>query len=170
MEIRWIESQDFIQVIEIENAVWDTTNTPQVTTFSSPEAYRNSLEHRKVAVAVEDDTVLGFIDAFHMHRNLKTSFTLSIGMGVAPFAQRKGVASQLLQWILNYAENAGYKKVSLRVLATNPAAIGLYEKNGFIIEGTLKYEFFLNNQWVDDVIMAYYFNTDDQSHTEKEEI
>jgi len=40
------------------------------------------------------------------------------------------------------------------VLSTNESAIRLYERRGFVREGTLLEEFCINGRFVDDVIMA----------------
>ena len=48
----------------------------------------------------------------------------------------------------------GTRKLTLRVLGTNAAAIRLYERRGFVREGALLEEFCINGRFVDDVIMA----------------
>ena len=52
------------------------------------------------------------------------------------------------------ARSRGGRKLSLRVLSTNPTAIGLYESEGFVVEGVLRGEFVLEGREVDDVLMA----------------
>ena len=42
----------------------------------------------------------------------------------------------------------------VRVLAHNEAAVRLYEQAGFVVEGVLRGEFFLDGQYVDDTLMA----------------
>jgi len=42
----------------------------------------------------------------------------------------------------------------LRVLAHNEAAVRLYEQAGFVVEGVLRSEFFLDDVYVDDLLMA----------------
>jgi RimJ/RimL family protein N-acetyltransferase len=42
----------------------------------------------------------------------------------------------------------------LRVLAPNHSARRLYESCGFVVEGTLRAEFLLEGEEVDDVLMA----------------
>jgi RimJ/RimL family protein N-acetyltransferase len=52
------------------------------------------------------------------------------------------------------ARRRGARKLSLRVLATNPGARRLYERCGFVVEGVLREEFLLDEVFVDDVLMA----------------
>lgn len=60
----------------------------------------------------------------------------SLGISVAETWRRRGVGTALLQSLLNWAaENPGIEKVCLEVFATNPRAIGLYKKLGFVEEG-----------------------------------
>lgn len=48
----------------------------------------------------------------------------------------------------------GMRKLTLRVLSTNRAAISLYERLGFTREGDLREEFLINGSYVDDILMA----------------
>ena len=45
--------------------------------------------------------------------------------------------------------------MALRVLAPNLTAGRLYESCGFVIEGVLRSEYWLDDRYVDDVFMAY---------------
>lgn len=74
------------------------------------------------------------------------------GLAVHPAARRRGVASALLRAAEQRARGA--RKLSLRVLSTNKPAIRLYRKLGFEREGTLRQEFLINGQYVDDLLMA----------------
>jgi ribosomal protein S18 acetylase RimI-like enzyme len=76
------------------------------------------------------------------------------GLAVAPGARGRGVASALLTAAGQYARERGARKLSLRVLSTNDAALRLYERLGFRREGTLREEFLIDGRYVDDVIMA----------------
>ena len=42
----------------------------------------------------------------------------------------------------------------MRVLAPNEAARQLYEQSGYVVEGVLRGEFFLDGEYVDDMLMA----------------
>ncbi len=76
------------------------------------------------------------------------------GLAVHPAARRRGVAAMLLAASERSARERQARKLSLRVLSSNHAAIRLYEKLGFTREGTLLAEFFINGAYVDDVVMA----------------
>lgn len=59
-------------------------------------------------------------------------------LAVAPIFRKKGVASQLINFVIRKAENIGVSQVSLEVRITNLEAIKLYEKVGFHKGKTLK--------------------------------
>jgi ribosomal protein S18 acetylase RimI-like enzyme len=81
-----------------------------------------------------------------------------LGLAVAPEARRRGVASKLLAAAGEFARTRGARKLSLRVLGTNDAAMRLYEKLGFEREGVLRGEFLIDGQYVDDILMTRYLD------------
>lgn len=54
---------------------------------------------------------------------------------VVPGARRRGVATGLLTYLMEEGDRAGLTAYTLEVRVSNAAAIGLYEKLGFISEG-----------------------------------
>jgi ribosomal protein S18 acetylase RimI-like enzyme len=76
------------------------------------------------------------------------------GLAVHPAARRRGIAEMLLTAAEQRVRDRGMRKLSLRVLSTNRAAISLYERLGFAREGDLRDEFFINGSYVDDILMA----------------
>ena len=76
------------------------------------------------------------------------------GLAVAPEARGMGVASALLAAAERHARDHGARKLSLRVLSSNDAALRLYERLGFRREGTLREEFLIEGRYVDDVLMT----------------
>ena len=69
--------------------------------------------------------------------------------------QDKGVGTRLLQAALDLADNwLNLKRVELQVFTDNDRAVHLYEKFGFIIEGTHKADTFREGEYVDTYSMA----------------
>lgn len=156
--IRLSERKDYPQLMAIENQIWHLGNTPQVTTYETVEDYQKQYTEgsQLVARAEESEEIAGFL-GFHNPTGLTThQKTWIVDVGVHPDAQGKGVGTALLTAIKLLAAEQGIHKLSLRVLSTNPAAIQLYQKNGFEIEGRLKDEFWMDAQFVDDLLMAYF--------------
>jgi ribosomal-protein-alanine N-acetyltransferase len=59
-------------------------------------------------------------------------------LAVAPIFRKKGIASQLINYIINKAKDIGVSQVSLEVRVSNYEAIKLYQKIGFIKGKLLK--------------------------------
>lgn len=79
---------------------------------------------------------------------------LKLFMAVSPLHQRRGVGEQLLIAAVQQARLRQARKFTLRVLGPNKVARRLYERCGFIVEGVLRGEFYLQGRYVDDVLMA----------------
>ncbi len=56
-------------------------------------------------------------------------------VAVSPVARRRGVATGLLTNLISEGDRAGLTAYTLEVRVSNAAAIGLYEKLGFVSEG-----------------------------------
>lgn len=77
------------------------------------------------------------------------------GLAVHPAVRGGGLGRQLLAAALAEARRRGARKLSLRVLSSNPRAQALYSSCGFVVEGVLREEFRLaDGRYADDVIMA----------------
>jgi ribosomal protein S18 acetylase RimI-like enzyme len=116
-----------------------------------------SAEHPPDAhlVAEADGTVLGYVRVQPVTPLRENAHVSGIaGFAVVPDARGRGVGSALLAAAERHARDGGARKLSLRVLSTNDAALRLYERCGFRREGTLRDEFLIEGRYVDDVLMA----------------
>jgi putative acetyltransferase len=83
------------------------------------------------------------------------SHSAHLVMMVSPVYWGLGICSQLMTAVLDLAENwLNLKRVELEVHTDNPAAIGLYQKFGFEIEGTKRFHTFGDGRWTDAYLMA----------------
>lgn len=76
------------------------------------------------------------------------------GLAVDPQMQGRGVGRAIIDGAVAEARRRGARKVSLRVLATNPRAQQLYGACGFEVEGVLREEFLIDGRYVDDWQLA----------------
>ncbi|WP_411334802.1 GNAT family N-acetyltransferase [Metabacillus indicus] len=67
------------------------------------------------------------------------------GVGVLQEYWGLGIGKNLLKESIAWAEEAGLKKITLKVLQTNEKAIKLYESCGFEVEGVLRNDKFLSD-------------------------
>jgi L-phenylalanine/L-methionine N-acetyltransferase len=79
----------------------------------------------------------------------------AIGMAVRDDRQRRGVGTALLQAALELADGwLNYQRLELTVYTDNLAALHLYRKFGFAIEGTCRAYAFRDGAYVDAYAMA----------------
>ncbi|MGW8061025.1 N-acetyltransferase family protein [Streptomyces ziwulingensis] len=81
------------------------------------------------------------------------------GLAVAEAARGNGVGRALVRAAVDEARRLGARRLTLRVLGHNTAARGLYESEGFTVEGVHPEEFLLDGRYVDDVLMGRSFTT-----------
>jgi len=109
-------------------------------------------------VAELDGSIVGYIRLKAPTSLPENAHVMQVqGLAVGPSARRRGVASALLTAAEEHLRARGARKLTLRVLSSNSAAIRLYEQLGFAREGALHQEFYINGAYVDDVLMAKYF-------------
>ncbi|MEV6106648.1 GNAT family N-acetyltransferase [Streptomyces sp. NPDC051940] len=76
------------------------------------------------------------------------------GLAVDEWARGEGMGRALLRAAAELARRQGAVRLTLRVLGHNAPARTLYESEGYVVEGVLPGEFWLEGHWVDDVLMG----------------
>lgn len=66
----------------------------------------------------------------------------------------KGIGSSLMEECLKLAKQRGFKKIQLEVMSNNDRAMALYKKFGFEVEGVKKKAVFIDNEYIDLVMMG----------------
>lgn len=79
-------------------------------------------------------------------------------IAVAPAWRRRGVAKQLLNRGYQWAQQKGVKKIQLDVRAGNTAAITLYEREGFVLEGRERAQILTPQGYEDNLVMAKFLD------------
>ena len=102
-----------------------------------------------------DDEVVGWCDIV---RRSMEGFRHAgrMGMGVLPGYRGAGLGRRLLTETLGAARALGMERVDLEVFASNEAAIALYRKLGFVVEGIKRRARKLDGEYDDDLIMALF--------------
>ena len=90
-----------------------------------------------------------------VYDNPRTRHVAGIGIMVHADYQRQGVGTGLMEALLDIADNwLMLVRVELTVFVDNVGAITLYEKLGFVVEGTKRAEAIRNGRYVDTYMMA----------------
>lgn len=112
--------------------------------------------HRLVAV-VDEAEGSRLVGSCHLHHaeNPRLAHSGNLGMFVHPDYWGQGIGGQLLAGVLDLADNwLNLRRVQLEVHTDNPAAVRLYEKYGFEIEGTHRYHMYGGGRWADSYFMG----------------
>ena len=92
--------------------------------------------NRHTLVADVEGHVVGWLN-LHVEPNPRRRHCAGFGLAVHDTVQGQGIGSALMAAMLDLADNwLGLHRIELSVWTDNPAAIRLYERFGFVIEGT----------------------------------
>ena len=130
--------------------------------FTSEDAWRHRLSESLapskpdlILVAEADGRIVGSAGLHPASPSLRRRHALGMGVSVAKDWQRQGVGSRLMAVLLDAADRwLGCLRIELQVYTDNVAAIALYRKFGFEIEGTLRQYAFRDGAYVDAYTMA----------------
>lgn len=111
--------------------------------------------HDHMLVAEVEGEVVGNAGLLPAGRAARRRHAGAIGMSVRDDWQRRGVGTALLAAVVDLADNwIGYMRLELTVYTDNTAALALYRKFGFVIEGTLREYALRDGVYVDAYTMA----------------
>jgi putative acetyltransferase len=120
--------------------------------FSRSRLQADPLAHRLVALV--DGRVVGMLSV-HLEPNPRRRHCAGLGMAVHDSFQGQGVGTALMRAAIDLAESwLGVQRLELTVYTDNAPAVRLYEKCGFVIEGTLRQYALRAGQYVDAYTMA----------------
>ena len=127
--------------------------------FSSVEQWRKRLaeppEGLVSLVACVESEVVGQLSLQTFPTRPRRRHVGHIGMAVRDDWQRKGAGTALMRAAIDLADKwLNLTRLELEVYTDNEAAIRLYEKFGFTIEGTLAQHSFRDGRYVDSHLMA----------------
>lgn len=129
-----MDENDIDEVLEISNV-----------SFSSPwsrlsyeQELNNSLA--KYFVAKIDNKVVGFIGTW-----IIVDESHITNVAVHPNYRKLGIGSKLIDTMISYCNEKNCTSYTLEVRESNKAAISLYEKHGFIVDGIRK-EYYQDNK------------------------
>ena len=145
-------------------AITEIFNCPNVVAGTLQLPYRSVEDRREwlartppgthSLVAEIEGRVVGQL-GLHSTTNPRRRHSASIGMGVHDAFQGRGVGSALMAAMIELADRwLDLRRIELTVFADNAAAIHLYEKFGFVIEGTMPEYAFRDGAYVDACMMA----------------
>ncbi|MGW0902042.1 N-acetyltransferase family protein [Streptomyces sp. NPDC002853] len=140
----------------IDRVTWSTLHAVQpAPQLPYPPFFSDRFGPHDHLVAELNGVVVGYIRLGYPTSVLANAHVRQIlGFAVADEARGKGVGRRLVRAAVEEARRQGARRITLRVLGHNIPARTLYTSEGFVIEGVLPGEFFLDGAYVDDVLMG----------------
>ena len=158
MEVRGYEEKDLDQMIFIWNEVVGMGNAfPQTDLLDQASAARFFASQTFCAVAVEKELVLGLY-ILHPNNVGRVGHIANASYAVSQTSRGRGVGRLLVQHSLAQLPLHGFRILQFNaVVASNTAAITLYESLGFQKLGTINRGFAKDDGTYEDIIpMVYY--------------
>ena len=158
LKIRRAEPDDCGAVYEMFSSPKVYEGTLQVP-YPSKEYWRRRLsetpESAYYLVAVIEDRVVGLASVDMFPNKPRRHHAGEIGISVHEEWQGKGVGAALMRALIELADNwLNLTRLELEVYADNHAAIHLYERFGFEVEGTLRQHAFRDGKYIDSKVMG----------------
>lgn len=155
LEFRLSTFSDVSAIMELDKLVWDESTTPGQINWKSKVHFLEICPPGSQLVAISGSELCGYLGFSPPTPLASNGHVYDINIAVHPKFQGQGVGQGLMSHIKELAHERGIRKLSLRVLATNHRAIHFYKKCGFMEQGRLVEEFYLQDKYVDDILMYY---------------
>ena len=111
-------------------------------------------ENSAFFVAETNGEIVGLLNCLGGKRDARRHVT-SLGISVRRDWRNRGVGSSLMKHAIDWARTTGtVRRIELSVFERNQAALHLYEKHGFVVEGHRVRSVFRNGEYIDDLIMS----------------
>lgn len=153
------DAEDIISVIK--------TNAPERSYVlmehygTRPESIKSyicnmNFEKNLLIVAVAGKSAIGALSAIQMDdgKRSETAHILNIGLHISPEYRGLGIGSRMLNYAGEWAKTHGFKKLEANIFTTNKRSLHLFEREGFIEEGTRKKRIRMGQQYIDEVLIG----------------
>ncbi|MDX2118597.1 MAG: GNAT family protein [Planctomycetota bacterium] len=117
---------------------------------------RAAASSRHLVLVAEREGVLVGRLSFRAERRARVAHRGTFSIVVARLERGRGIGGGMIRALLAWCAAGGVvRKVSLRVLTSNTRARALYERLGFVIEGTMTRAVRLDaERWADELLMS----------------
>jgi RimJ/RimL family protein N-acetyltransferase len=109
-----------------------------------------------IVAVVEENGVQRIIGSASLkfYREEALQHKAELGITVHDSYQNRGIGTALIKHVISIAKMKNLSKIHLNASATNDRAIKLYKKVGFVVEGKLCKESYVNGEYRDEYRMA----------------
>ncbi|MER7743292.1 GNAT family N-acetyltransferase [Streptomyces sp. NPDC096538] len=153
--IRTARPDDEGDLARLDHETWSPVHAVQPPPGPEEPFFRPACGPDAHLVAEHEGRLVGYVRLGHPTELKCNTHVLQIrGLAVAEEARGRGAGRALVRAAVAEARRRGARRLTLRVLGHNTAARALYASEGFVVEGVLPEEFFLDGRYVDDVFMG----------------
>lgn len=110
-------------------------------------------DNQTIFVAEKDSQLIGYLAAYG-GRYKRNRHSVYIITGIPRAFTSQGVGTRLFVELEKWAKKNKIHRLELTVMVHNEAALALYRKMGFEIEGRKQHSLFINGSYVDEYCMA----------------
>lgn len=142
-------------------------NELHIDVLTAPEEFTLTVEEEKAIiegyaasensvffVAEIDSHIVGMLNCDGGKRKA-IRHAATLGVSVSREWRNRGVGSALMARTIEWAKSTKIiKRMELTVFARNAAAIHVYKKYGFVVEGQRRQSVYRDGEYLDDVVMA----------------
>ena len=113
-------------------------------------------DHNLLLVAVAGTTVIGSLAALQAERGERphTAHVLNTGLHIMQHYRGLGIGSEMLRYMIEWAKEHGFKKISARIFTINKRSLNLFRHSGFVEEGLRKKQIRIGTDFIDEVSMG----------------
>jgi len=156
--VRRVTRRDIKGIVRLWQALADERRyiATERVTVEQKNRWVKSIHDRAVlwVIAEIEGNLAGSLSLARDRDSEKTKHLRNLAIGVARQYRGIGVATALMNFGIRWARQRKVKKIALTVFSTNWKAISLYNKFGFVAEGTRKRQFLIHGKYVDEIMMA----------------
>jgi ribosomal protein S18 acetylase RimI-like enzyme len=133
--IRVAETTDGDRLNKIDRLTRSIGNSPSPIGVATTPFFEH-VATSDVLVALDRDTISGYIQFRQPTPLASNAHVWQInGVAVDPPCQGRGIGGALVEATIREIDSRGGRRITLRVLSTNPTAQRLYERCGFVVDG-----------------------------------
>lgn len=160
-EIHKKDSADFLNMLldldrETKNMMFEPGERPKDVKKIEDMIEQYQQTNSLILVADIGDNIVGFLSAEKGYYN-RIKHTAYIVVGILHEYQGKGMGTNFFKWLEKWAIQNKLIRLELTVMTHNLAAIHLYKKNGFVIEGVKFKSMNVDGKYEDEYYMARLF-------------
>lgn len=149
------DTEGIHQLLSERQIIYWTSGLPFTPTTTIQKRFAEPSEGHYTLVACAANEIVGMV-SLSACSTIRLRHLAHLGpMAVRGDWQGQGIGSQLMTSVLDFADHwLNLVRIELLVYSDNDGAIALYQKHGFVIEGTLRKLAFRAGTYADGLLMA----------------